>query len=423
MKKVFLLFFILALLLCSCGESKPTFVTSEPETQELNRTQDPPLSENETQDVSVPPASSTLLPPSSSAVSDVTKIPEKPHTHVWKLSDTVPASCSANGIKYYTCSCGEGKEEVLLSPPHDYVSQGCGNRMRCKHCEAIGDLIPHQFKRNVCSLCGLTVTSPVFVRNTQLNFDESYSSIVEKLGEPTEVLSEGELKSLVYASDLSALTVVQTDSVGLWGVFTLDPTAFFYIDSQVISADGFSGKPDTQSNTSYRELSSCRIYGFRDTLGTRKHYGLWLRYTECDYHYMTDPRIIQSYEAQARISYYYVNALRAMNGMAPLSWCPKAAKVSWDYSKKMASENFFDHDNLYGNRLYNEGILWKTSGENISQGYANAYFVCDAYYNCADHRNNILNSAFTHVGMGFAIQMDAGNTYPVSVLGTQTFYS
>ncbi|MBQ3076024.1 MAG: CAP domain-containing protein, partial [Clostridia bacterium] len=350
-----------------------------------------------------------------------TKAPSAEHTHQWQVSSTVEATCSAQGKRIYSCGCGQQKEEVLLSPPHSFESKGCGNRTVCRNCGAYGAMSPHQFQKNVCTLCNLTVNAPIFVCNTQLNFDESVSSIIQKLGTPTETLNEGELKSLVFAEDLSTLTVVQTDSVGLWGVFTLDPNAFFYVDGQVVKASGFTGKPDVQSDTSYRDFGSCRVYGFKDKLGTRKYYGLWLRYTECDYHYMTDPRIVGNFATQSRLSYYYVNGLRAINGMAPLKWSDQAAKVSREYSQRMADENFFYHDNLYGSRLNAAGVVWKSCGENVSQGYTSAYFVCDAYYNCADHRNNILSSSFTHVGMGYALQTDG--TYPISVLGTQTFYS
>ena len=415
-RRIFSILFLLLLFLCACGkeptETKPSHETKEEPAQTLaqTKTQEQTQTEEESKtEEQIPeqiPATSTV-PPATTIVSSTS------HSHTWNVGSTTAASCASNGLRVYTCSCGAKKEEVLLSLPHDFASQGCGKRFRCKACGEEGELARHRFDKNTCTICSLTVTSPVFVLNTQLDYDEKMDAIISKLGNPTEILSEGELKSLVYASDLSTLTVVQTDGAGLWGVFTLDPNAFFYISGQVIKADGFSGKPDTQSDTSYRELGDCRIYGFRDKLGSGKYYGMWMRYTECDYHYLTDPRIVQNYETQEKLSFYYVNGLRAVNGLSPLSWSSKAAQVSRDYAKKMADENFFDHDGLYGNRLTAAGVVWRSCGENVSQGYTSAYFVCDAYYNCAPHRNNILNSSFTHVGMGYAMQTDG--TYPVSV--------
>ncbi len=427
-KRIVCVFFLLSLVFSSCSRTPAVgsdTVAEErgtipllTETEEASLTQtdtDPPIPLVTT---AAPPVSTTL--PASDAT-EKTNQSSQAHTHTWKVSSITEANCSANGVRVYSCSCGQSKEEVLLSLPHDFASRGCGKRFQCKKCGCEGELAKHRFEKNVCSLCDLVVSSPVFVCNTQLDYDEPAASVIQKMGKPTEVLSEGELKSLVYASDPTCLTVIQTDSVGLWGVFTLDPNAFFYIDGQIVKAEGFSGKPDTQSDTSYREFGSCRVYGFRDQLGSKKYYGMWLRYTECEYHYLTDPRITPNYEAQEKLSYYYVNALRAINGKQPLGWCELAAQVSREYSVKMANENFFAHDGLYANRLSSAGVVWRSCGENVSQGYTSAYFVCDAYYNCADHRSNILNSAFTHVGMGFAIQKDG--EFPVSVLGTQTFYS
>lgn len=432
-KKIVFILLAAFLLMTSCSVKEETKETLD-SAESVSATEEQVSSETETEPDSEPSVPETAQPVTENSAqtapptqTEQTQIPSVStknspiHIHEWQFFSRTDATCVANGVRVSVCGCGEKKEEVLLSLPHEYASQGCGNRSRCKHCGALGERFSHHFDKNVCTLCDLSVNSPVFVLNTQLNFDESYSSIVQKLGNPTEIISEGELKSLVYASDLTALTVVQTDSVGLWGVFTLDPDAFFYVNGQIVKMDGFSGKPDTHSDTSYREIGSCRIYGFQDRLGSRKHYGLWLRYKECDYNYMTDPRIVQNYASQSKLSYYYVNGLRAINGLRPLSWSTEAAEVSRAYSQKMAEENFFDHDGLYANRLTSAGIVWRSCGENVSQGYTSAYFVCDAYYNCADHRNNILNSSFTHVGMGFALQTDG--VYPISVLGTQTFYS
>ncbi len=400
MKLRLVLFFgVFVFLLAGCG--KQASFSEQGETAET----DVFLSSAETQDV--------LSEESCDGAGDL-------HNHFWQEQSKTQATCSENGFCIYACACGETKEEVLHHVSHEYVLQGCGNRLLCEKCGAEGDLSPHQFDGNVCKICKLTVHSPIFVQNVQLDFDESQESVLKKMGQPTEVLTEGELKSFVYASDLTELTVIQTDQMGLWGIFTLDPDAFFYIDGKIVKADDFSGKADKNSEATYREFGACRVYAFCDGLGTKTNYGMWLRYAECDYHYLTDPNISQNYDAQSRLSYYYVNALRALNGLEHLEWSDAAAELSTEYAVKMAEEDFFNHDNLLEKRLNDAEIQWDFSGENISQGYVNSFFVCDAYYNCIDHRNNILNPDFTHVGMGFARKTKDGD--PVTVLGAQTFF-
>ena len=344
-----------------------------------------------------------------------------PHSHFFRVVSVTKAGCTYSGVRHLACSCGEKAEETLPALNHDYAVAPCGKAAVCKNCGAEGAVQKHVLQGESCTLCSFTVSAPIYALGCELRFDEGTSSITAKLGKPSEILTEGDLKSLVYAQDPSRLTVIQTDSVGLWGVFTMDPDAFFRIDGERISTSNFSGRKDTQSDASYRDLSSCRIYGFFDTLGTGDCYGLWMRYSECFYDFMTDPSITADYTAQCRLSYYYVNALRARHGLAPLSWSYEAAAVAREYSEKMALENFFYHDNLYGSRLQEKGILWRSCGENISRGYTGALFVSDAYYNCLDHRHNILSASFAHVGMGFALQADSFG--PLAVLGAQIFYS
>ncbi len=410
MKKhqIALILLLSLLLLFSCGgkeEVKTLPPLSDP-VERTETTEEEKLTEEETK---------TQVPPSPVETST------QSHNHDFRVLSVTKPGCTYDGVRYLVCSCGAESREGVPALSHDFPRASCGKASVCRHCGTAGEVQKHVLAGNVCTLCSLTVTEPIYVLDQALNFDESLSVITEKLGKPTEILTEGDLKSLVYASLPTRLTVIQTDSVGLWGVFTMDPNAFFQIGDEIIRAQGFTGKKDTQSDASYRDLSSCRIYGFRDTLGDGECYGLWMRYSECYYDFMNDPRIASDYTSQCRLSYYYVNALRARHGLTSLTWSAPAAAVAKEYSEKMAAEGFFYHDNLYGTRLQEKGVVWRSCGENISQGYTGALFVCDAYYNCADHRANILNASFTVVGMGFALQEDGIG--PLSVLGTQIFYS
>ncbi len=342
------------------------------------------------------------------------------HSHQWQVYSFIEGTCSSSGERVWNCSCGQSKKESISALSHDFPSFSCTEGGVCRRCGIIGNPLGHQMEKNKCVRCGKIETAPIFVLGKALFFDQTFDSILATLGSPTEILREGDMQSLIFATDPSRLTVVQLDPYGLWGVFTFDPQAFFQIDDTFVSPASFSGSPDPESDASYRDFSSCRIYAFSDSIGSGKNYAMWMRYSECDYHYMFDPRISQDLFPQARLSFYYVNALRALSGLSPIHWCEKASEVSFSYSKKMAEEDFFYHDGLYGNRLSEKGILWRGSGENISQGYTSSYFVCDAYYNCIDHRNNILNPSFSHIGIGYHIKFDSSG--PLAVLGAQTFY-
>lgn len=405
MKKIaILLALFLSLALFACGK-EPSPPVSDYDEERVSVS--PDEEETETR-VSV----TTTVPPPSST---------KEHVHQFRLISVREPTCTYEGLRRLSCSCGENREETLPALSHHFSEASCGKAAFCTLCGLKGEVKAHQMEGNTCTACSMQVTEPIFVLGHALSYDQPAASVRQALGEPTETLCEGDLVSLVYAAEPARLTVIQTDSVGLWGVFTMDPEAFFQPDGHLIHMGNFSGKPDLQSDTLYWDQGDTRIYGYRDILGDGAYYGLWMRYSECYYDYATDPRIFSDYRAQSRLSFYYVNALRARHGLAPLLWSQEAAVASEQYSKKMARDNFFDHDGLYGTRLQEMGIVWKSCGENISRGYTGALFVCDAYYNCLSHRENILSTAFTHVGMGFHLSDDGLN--PVSVFGTQTFYS
>jgi uncharacterized protein YkwD len=50
----------------------------------------------------------------------------------------------------------------------------------------------------------------------------------------------------------------------------------------------------------------------------------------------------------------------------------------------------------------NFGIRYKSAGENIAKGQPSPEAVVNAWMNSSGHRANILNSTFTHIGVGYA---------------------
>lgn len=342
------------------------------------------------------------------------------HKHLWKIKSLTDPVCEKNGLRVLSCSCGEKIDEIIPKLEHQFEGGSCISPEKCVFCGKEGEKKGHEFQNAVCLSCGQKITSQIYALGTSFDFDESENSIIAKLGTPTEILTEGKFRSLIYARS-SKLTVFQTDSEGLWGVFTMDPDAFFHVGEKVVDFANFSGKKDPNSDTIYQNVGAFRVFAFRDQILDNGCYGMWIHYSDMSYNYMQNPDISDDYSAQSRISFYYVNALRSRHGLAPLAWSPAAAEVSITYSKKMVREDFFAHDYKCGERLTESGVIWKTCGENLSQGYTNAFFVGDAYYNSQGHRSNVLSHDFTFVGIGFALKNDEKG--PTSVLGAQTYFS
>ncbi|MEI3597959.1 MULTISPECIES: CAP domain-containing protein [unclassified Oceanobacillus] len=112
------------------------------------------------------------------------------------------------------------------------------------------------------------------------------------------------------------------------------------------------------------------------------------------------------------------NAERAKQGLAPLQIDNELSKVARDKSKDMATNGYFDHNSpVHGSpfdMMKNYGINYNAAGENIAQGQRSPEEVVNAWMNSPGHRENIMNSSFTHIGVGFVEQ---GNHWTQMFIG------
>jgi uncharacterized protein YkwD len=110
-------------------------------------------------------------------------------------------------------------------------------------------------------------------------------------------------------------------------------------------------------------------------------------------HDRTDPSTLQETKGRAR----------------PLQWDGRLAAVARLHSEDMAREGFFGHEGADGsepaNRVTRAGIQWRSTGENIAKcrdvAEAEAIFMNEPKFR-QNHRGNILNPEYTHVGIGIA---------------------
>ncbi|MBO1624243.1 MULTISPECIES: CAP domain-containing protein [Bacillus] len=104
------------------------------------------------------------------------------------------------------------------------------------------------------------------------------------------------------------------------------------------------------------------------------------------------------------------NAERAKQGLPALKVDAELSKVARIKSEDMQKNNYFDHNSpTYGSpfdMMKKFGISYKSAGENIAQGQRTPEEVVQAWMNSEGHRANILNSGFTHIGVGY---VESGN--------------
>ena len=103
-----------------------------------------------------------------------------------------------------------------------------------------------------------------------------------------------------------------------------------------------------------------------------------------------------------------VNEIRIENGLRPLTYDWELSRVARYKSQDMKDNKYFSHTSpVYGSpfqMMKSFGISYRSAGENIAKGYATPEAVIEGWMNSSGHRANILNSSFTHIGVGYVAE-------------------
>jgi uncharacterized YkwD family protein len=98
-----------------------------------------------------------------------------------------------------------------------------------------------------------------------------------------------------------------------------------------------------------------------------------------------------------------VNQERQRAGLKPLIVDKRLVELGRLKSQDMINNNYFSHQSpTYGSpfdMMKNAGVTYRWAGENIA-GAASVDRAHNGLMNSEGHRANILNSNFTHIGIG-----------------------
>ena len=101
-----------------------------------------------------------------------------------------------------------------------------------------------------------------------------------------------------------------------------------------------------------------------------------------------------------------LNSDRARYGLAPLVIDPELCRIARIKSQDMRDNQYFAHTSpTYGDvrsMLRRFGYAFTTAGENIAH-HATVEKAQAAFLSSPGHRKNIMNSAYTRVGLGAAV--------------------
>jgi len=100
------------------------------------------------------------------------------------------------------------------------------------------------------------------------------------------------------------------------------------------------------------------------------------------------------------------NQHRAAAGVAPVTVSAALNVAAHGHSQYQAAIKKMTHDGPNGlspgARMTNAGFAWRTWGENVAFGFNDCAAVVNAWMNSPGHRANILNPAYTHIGIAVA---------------------
>ena len=99
-----------------------------------------------------------------------------------------------------------------------------------------------------------------------------------------------------------------------------------------------------------------------------------------------------------------LNQVRAQNGRGAVKCDLQASTVDRAHSQDMSNRHYFSHTSLDGrapwDRLGAGGVQFSSAGENIAMGYSNPQAAHNGWMSSPGHRQNMLGSSWTRVGIG-----------------------
>ena len=99
-----------------------------------------------------------------------------------------------------------------------------------------------------------------------------------------------------------------------------------------------------------------------------------------------------------------VNGIRRQEGLTELTMDSLLSQIAWEKCRDMASHGYFGHQSpTYGSpfeMLDRYGVKYSAAGENLAKGQKTASAVVEAWMKSESHRANLLNRAYTRIGVG-----------------------
>lgn len=324
-------------------------------------------------------------------------------------------TCTENGLaECYCFYCDKNVTKTLEKVGHSIIPATCKNASYCSICkESFGEPLEHIESEGYCINCQELLFSPTLsYNNKEISFGCASSSVKEALGEPQNKYKDSDAQKTVvvyvYYTDYKDLAIF---------TFTDGKLTQFFSNATTAKVSQGSSHYGLYCKSAPEKIGDINLMVYSDTLNNNFNYSFCATVGES--YNLTKTT---NYSLNARINFHLTNGLRAINGIGKLKYSSGASTVAKAHSTDMATRNYFAHETpegkTPGNRLDDGGIVWTACSENIVAGYYDPYAIANGWYNSENHRKNILNKNYTHLGIGFAYNENSDLKY----YGTQNFY-
>ena len=110
---------------------------------------------------------------------------------------------------------------------------------------------------------------------------------------------------------------------------------------------------------------------------------------------------------------HLINGIRKERSLSPLTRNDRLDAAAEQHAAYMLQNRILSHsgrnNSSFDERIRNEGYAFTMAAENVAFGSRSAKSVLDLWMADPPHRDNILNPAFTEIGIGVAPALDSKN--------------
>ncbi|MGE8204209.1 CAP domain-containing protein [Heyndrickxia sp. NPDC080065] len=241
------------------------------------------------------------------------------------------------------------------------------------------------------------------------NSDESYFQVGVYKGKVVTIYAIGSKNNIVpFTIDEEVQNIYQS--------IPLDPDITVQYDEGTyrfeLSEEDLNIRPLVQLGSIYAQLSFDKFKGTlssvrfmdKETLIKQRPYEMVYRGRLID----PSPIVKSSWRpieiGSEKQIFDLTNIIRQRFGLNKLEWDQKTADVAYRHSKDMFAEKYFSHESpKYGDlekRLKSAHVFYQLAGENIAAQYIDGPTAVEGWLNSDGHRKSLLESNFTHIGVG-----------------------